>query len=470
MVNLGPSSACQTCKRRRVKCDQSKPSCKRCAKGGIDCAGYEKARVDIRIKDQTRAVTQRGQRKAAAAASSYRNTRKHHATGLIPSISEDQENAALCFFVYNFATTGRDFNSSRGFFECIVPSLAEVSSDSAVGLSTSAVAIAIYNKWRRETTDELHQKRFNQALTRLRDDLQDPNRSRTTDTLLATLLLQFLENLSAVTRLEKAQRIHQEGALALIEHQGLRSFRSDIAKHLLLYVGHVEVSSAIREHRRVPDEVDVWWEAVDMPHTPGSELDRIGIQVAATQCDFEQMMMHQCDCTDLSCTNAQSLVEVTNQALATERHLVAWSASVPDWWHPLKLASLRPGQAPVPTYFGMCEIYPSIQIASIWNHYRSYRLIILKLLITSSKTFSEDINYLKLQRMQTCVQDLVDSIVYSVPFYLGNRTKPSTTYDMADGSLELPGYHRISPWERPGPIKNSMIMSRDEHVRHAVAQ
>jgi hypothetical protein len=39
-------TGCLTCKRRRVKCDESKPSCARCAKSGHGCAGYETANTD----------------------------------------------------------------------------------------------------------------------------------------------------------------------------------------------------------------------------------------------------------------------------------------------------------------------------------------------------------------------------------------------------------------------------------------
>lgn len=77
---------------------------------------------------------------------------------------------------------------------------------------------------------------------------------------------------------------------------------------------------------------------------------------------------------------------------------------------------------------------------------------------------------LELQRMQLRIQSLVDSIVKSVPFYLGNRTEPSALDDMADRNLEMPGYHSISPEKPPEFMNNGCLMSRDEHVRHAVAQ
>lgn len=144
MVNLGPSLGSHTCKQRRVKCDEARPSCKRCVDGGFDCGGCGKASINIRIKDQTKIVRQRGLRRATGAHLLDSRPRKQPFTGPTSLLSEDQENAALCFFLCNFATTGRDFNSSRGFFECIAPSLAGVSADSAVALSASAVAIAIH--------------------------------------------------------------------------------------------------------------------------------------------------------------------------------------------------------------------------------------------------------------------------------------------------------------------------------------
>ncbi|KAI1640989.1 hypothetical protein F4809DRAFT_293972 [Biscogniauxia mediterranea] len=38
----GRSKACNTCRRRRVRCDETKPLCHRCAKGGFECLGYER--------------------------------------------------------------------------------------------------------------------------------------------------------------------------------------------------------------------------------------------------------------------------------------------------------------------------------------------------------------------------------------------------------------------------------------------
>ncbi|KAI3339754.1 hypothetical protein F4824DRAFT_507994 [Ustulina deusta] len=41
-------TGCLTCKRRRVKCDEAKPTCARCAKSGHGCAGYEASSGTVR--------------------------------------------------------------------------------------------------------------------------------------------------------------------------------------------------------------------------------------------------------------------------------------------------------------------------------------------------------------------------------------------------------------------------------------
>ncbi|KAI1384831.1 uncharacterized protein F4822DRAFT_374462 [Hypoxylon trugodes] len=39
----GRSKGCNTCRKRRVKCDEAKPKCHRCLKAGFECLGYERA-------------------------------------------------------------------------------------------------------------------------------------------------------------------------------------------------------------------------------------------------------------------------------------------------------------------------------------------------------------------------------------------------------------------------------------------
>ncbi|KAK9235229.1 hypothetical protein V1525DRAFT_390679 [Lipomyces kononenkoae] len=53
----GKSQACNTCKRRRVKCDLRRPTCFRCEKANITCAGYERDHIFINCTPTQRSLT-----------------------------------------------------------------------------------------------------------------------------------------------------------------------------------------------------------------------------------------------------------------------------------------------------------------------------------------------------------------------------------------------------------------------------
>lgn len=37
-----PTTGCITCKQKRLKCDENKPSCRQCEKRKVTCEGYKK--------------------------------------------------------------------------------------------------------------------------------------------------------------------------------------------------------------------------------------------------------------------------------------------------------------------------------------------------------------------------------------------------------------------------------------------
>ncbi|PSR99229.1 hypothetical protein BD289DRAFT_402951 [Coniella lustricola] len=64
MVNTGhPSRACKLCRKRRIKCDETKPGCLKCKKAQKQCPGYRDA-FEIKLRDETQSTI----RKAKAAA------------------------------------------------------------------------------------------------------------------------------------------------------------------------------------------------------------------------------------------------------------------------------------------------------------------------------------------------------------------------------------------------------------------
>jgi hypothetical protein len=58
MVGVPRSAGCQLCVKRRVKCDETRPSCGKCAKYGAECPGYDRPLKFVAGKHQVRARRQ----------------------------------------------------------------------------------------------------------------------------------------------------------------------------------------------------------------------------------------------------------------------------------------------------------------------------------------------------------------------------------------------------------------------------
>ena len=170
------------------------------------------------------------------------------------------------------------------------------------------------------------------------------------------------------------------------------------------------------------------------------------------------------------------------QATKLEQDLVTWTSTTT--WKPYKFnpARLRKTRPPTPTYMGLCDVYPSIQIASLWNTWRLHRIAALTTLLTCieilelskglstpplSKLPSEDPEH-----VQETIRTILDSICASVPFHLGNRTGRCSLPDFSDKTLEFPAYHYFLQDDLglPDGINRALVMSRDTHNRHVIAQ
>jgi hypothetical protein len=71
------------------------------------------------------------------------------------------------------------------------------------------------------------------------------------------------------------------------------------------------------------------------------------------------------------------------------------------------------------------------------------------------------------------IQELVDSICHSVPFYLGNRIKQSSLSDFTDPEILFPSYLLLTSGNARIAARHQdcddAALSRDEHHRHMVA-
>lgn len=76
MVYRGkPSLGCELCRRRKIRCDQTRPACGQCIKHGVDCPGYRDLGTS-NFLDESQAVIRRAQSKRDNSTSSSSSSRR----------------------------------------------------------------------------------------------------------------------------------------------------------------------------------------------------------------------------------------------------------------------------------------------------------------------------------------------------------------------------------------------------------
>ena len=397
---------------------------------------------------------------------------------------------AVPFFLVHYAGMGRSLEVARGFYETLIPIYTSQPHHSPLPLAVSAVAARVFSLWRHEYAVQMraHSVLYTQAVASLRSALERPEDRRRPATTLAVLALQLYESISAVYDARQAAPLHHHGALSLLPIGALDSLDGQSSSYVKGFVLHIEVSSALRQKRSMHPNVSSYLNTSSLvPGNLSSTLDSIGASVAELQADYVR---------GLSRRHASGpFLEQQCRAWITEAGqigdlLQAWARHVPDHWRPLRLTSGQDFSPSIPAYRSACDIYASCQIATLWNLWRFHRLLLLKITIGATQRIytlpvrekSADDERLVPTTMEgamqagSVIQELVDSICHSVPFYLGNRTKSSGLTDFTDPQILFPSYHSLTPGDariaalhQDCDDDGAALLSGDEHHRHMVA-
>lgn len=128
--------------------------------------------------------------------------------------------------------------------------------------------------------------------------------------------------------------------------------------------------------------------------------------------------------------NPESILE---RARDIERRLIEWSGTLPLSWLPLRVVGdecIPQTMSAAGLYQSHCHVYPSISIASNWNKHR-ISCIKVQLLIhdqlTQQSPSSENLSSRAI--CEDRIQQLADDICASIPFSLGDKTKPGAIGD-----------------------------------------
>ncbi|KAJ0122643.1 hypothetical protein J7T55_003158 [Diaporthe amygdali] len=453
-------------------CDATKPFCRACLRLGLECAGYARSR--LRFKDET--VRYLGKPPAQVTRVSNRN---EQLAKMIPirntiplSPSHSPQDLAVSFFLTYVTDVGRSLESTRGFLEFVRPALASEKPSSALFAAVNAVALKVWTTMgHNNVSDSLAIQSLGQALVRLHQATNDPEERTHDATVLAALVLQMHDTLSAVSGQAKAMATHRHGAFALLSQRDDNTHGSKFHAYLVGNLLHARVSRSVKTNNTLSSTELKWLKTHVMPvlpMNPSSLLDVIGVDIAGLQHDF-------CSPSLAPHTRPPRLRELRERVQRLDVRLQRWIKSIPPLWYPRRMQSRNGIDPSIETYHGACDIYPSMQIVNIWNTWRIYRLILeqaksrlITLLDFSWNELSSTQNDINPGDVTRQVQELVDSICFSIPFYLGSCTRSGILANMENPHNKFPSYHDLSPSDEAflEYTMSDHYVSRFDHSRH----
>ncbi|KAJ5248774.1 hypothetical protein N7468_000225 [Penicillium chermesinum] len=216
MVGVGGrSKGCKTCRRRKVKCDEEKPTCSRCRKANIKCEGYVQFAEFIHVNDRDagKPLVKRRASKPAQAPSSVSDASEASAASsnseycmelslqnfcliepLYVNPAWDQQSMFTSHLIQRMFSWSN--NPSSPFSAAWVQVLLRDSKESPVlsHASIQALSTSFFGKVHGDR--QIMQQgaaHYFRALRALQVDLQDPNRVTDDATLMAVLIMAIYE-------------------------------------------------------------------------------------------------------------------------------------------------------------------------------------------------------------------------------------------------------------------------------------
>ena len=219
------SDGCRTCVRKRIKCDRSRPHCRKCLETNQLCDGPPDP--EPRFQDETTQVILRVSKKTASAPKSK----------ISLLLGRNSENVYCTFFVETYLNTSpsvtvTDFEANKTWLLAChqSPSAQPVSNLALRSLTTFYFGCAHRNV-------DLQRKGrilYTSTLSRLRETLVDMSQTNDFDLLAAACLLAIYEYTAMTSNTGWLK--HLQGIATLLEQRGASHFRKQPYRALLSFV------------------------------------------------------------------------------------------------------------------------------------------------------------------------------------------------------------------------------------------
>ncbi|KAF3763764.1 hypothetical protein M406DRAFT_85177 [Cryphonectria parasitica EP155] len=472
MVYCGkPSRGCQMCRTRRIKCDETKPTCNQCTKARRTCPGY-KDEFDLVFRNETKATERRALKKGArkspldskfkssnvvvVTSGNISSSSSSSCTSLVsptssldsalsptgsgfmrlpssegnisPLLSVPTEQLASCHFFSNFVLVPRQ-GCTRGFMDYLLPLMKNEPSNGHLQHAFNACSLAHLGNRVKTSHQDIPNKalsEYTMALAATHTALQDPVLSKTDATLAAVLLLGLYENITAKEMGVFSWGSHIEGAISLVKSRGREQLRTKTGLLLFIAVRTQMIIHTLGSGKAPIMGVD-WWLSDAVKDESAAECQRINIKTSELRAEILRLMGQMARTPE----NIELILALIRRAQMVDAECVRWTKNVPDSWRWKSVAwedSVPSGDFSRAEVFpGRVDVYRDFYIASVWNLMRVSRLILASIIVRCAAWVCSPVDYRTTPEYATAARTCVDTItdiIASVPYHLGWHLKP----------------------------------------------
>ncbi|PVI00650.1 hypothetical protein DM02DRAFT_562754, partial [Periconia macrospinosa] len=381
-----PSPGCRTCKRRRIKCDSSRPLCGRCRKSNFICTWDSNDNgLPFRSENGYAEGQQRRPRNSDRHAQSVLSKVALPPPAIAPSVFHPVELHAVNFWVENFSFQSHELPSfGLEYTTHVVAYWRKASPDSSLHVAFLAYVHAVFGRVKHsENSWKKAKALFSTSLKRIKAGVDAANASEINELILAIMLLGDFEEvmwgLNSHNPRDAGFRpdpvgsrfwknvFHQKGAAGLLKERFLKASPSNPAldatiKQSLMRIGVLRGITGPSWLRDADyEECSATWDINSLMHRV-SDLRSKSLYLHGAQ----DVAIPQCCQEHFPVENVCPLVIVA-EAEEIDSSLEEWFRNLPNEW---KYANSERYQDGFPIHK-----YTSHAHAAVWNRYRALRLI-----------------------------------------------------------------------------------------------
>ncbi|GFF34497.1 hypothetical protein IFM46972_04252 [Aspergillus udagawae] len=434
MVYLGPSRGCETCKRRRKKCDKTRPSCLRCQKSNRTCGGYQEqaSRAMIFQQNYTQTTTRTDYLAAVkpfARRCSLPVRAPYPGTDILPDDAtpkevseEDVVEFAVRGFFYDFTVSSLDsISASVGFLKNLELQVQRKGLDSVLGKACTMISYANNaRKLRRPSFTTKAEMMYHELLRYLAKEISRPGfvRERSELTQLASLMGLYEVVMADETRLAQID-VHARGLAGMlqVENSPLGFVWGVISRYSVSPSANMLDPSLVRS-----------------PHSVSSlgPLHDILLEIYPLKMEAERVL------ADLELTEPYAHT-LRQRASILNNRLAQWEASVAPESRPITISHVPSSSdlyIEVGHWPGSLHMYIDLRAAAIFNISRVARCYLLDMIsrLKAMQPDEEDDDQEKSKAVQ-----LIQDFTSSIPYHLVEDLHSFSANVQRGNTIEQPG-------------------------------